>query len=391
MKKQKKQKLLNIWNKVKKPLMILSFVGNIIFLLFIIVGCVGVKKKTTQAKAENELTFTLRDTSWDFEDVPSETPGGQSMTNLVVSSETYILGYGFNGLDKAYGSIVFGSSNYLNTYGGYYFNELGGQTFEIFAYFNTRNLEYHWNDERFKHIYIPNEQANNTAAEDTTLIEWFQTFANPTYTITNFEFISQINYNGYFGQPLDSMFINASNTGSKEVNIDLPFFISNGQVFNRITLWYLNGGSMAYLTDEGSTAINENNHTWYFSLMYYENTLTGLSVAVNYRKFNVGSSTYLVKGSTWKGLSYRYLSFQGELTPEQRTNLESFNNDYFSGFSGVGGEVGLGNVFSLLSSGFGAFINVMKIEILPGLSLGLLCFLPLVLIVIMVIIKLVKR
>lgn len=392
MKKQKKQKLLNVWNKIKKPLVILSFVGNIIFLLFIIVGCVGVKKNSTQVKADNTEVITLRGTSWSFDVVPTRTPNGTFMNDRQLPSEVYTLLYQFNGIDKTYASIEFRGGDRYNSYGGNYFNELGGQTYEVFAYYDKQLSKYHWNDDRLKNIIISSVQASNNDSENLSLIEWFSLYSEPVdYVETRFEFISQINYNGYFGQALDSMFINANNEGSKVVNIDLPFFRSNGEVFNRITLYYLNGGSMAYLSDNGTTATNTNTQTWYFSLMYYENTLLGTSVAVNYRKFSVSSSTYLIKGSTWKANSYRYLVFQGELTPEQRESLECFNNDSFSGFSQVNENVGLGNVFNILGQAFVSLRGILSIELLPNISIGLLVFMPLIVGIILTIIWLVKR
>ena len=80
--KKKENKFKIIWSKIKKPLMILSIVGNVLFLLFIIVGCVG-QKKSTQTKAENEIVYVsdLSGTKWYFNTYVSTPAGNWSDLN----------------------------------------------------------------------------------------------------------------------------------------------------------------------------------------------------------------------------------------------------------------------------------------------------------------------
>lgn len=407
MKKQKKQKLLNIWNKVKKPLIILSFVGNIIFLLFIIVGCVGVKKKSTQAKAEDtqERLVNLTGSTWYFNETITDTIQNVPWTESYdspLASESYGLRFYINGnLYTGINTTVIGYSwsgvNYL-------YENSQGTTIRRNVYNPYRDIG--WN--------IPGFSANEIVANrtieiiednynDTDLIDWF--YENAELLVSpetlKFHFYNQINYNAPLRSSLESPFCLGS---GQQYTIDLPIFYSNGAKFNQIKLFYVDGYAVRYMDSGGYMQINDSQGTCYFLQMEYRNTLTQESVVVNYRNFmteyvsNHGSAnetqSFITNGSYWINSNYQDLLFPNKdlITPQLSDLLGQFNSNYdLNGFSDSVSNVGLGNVFTLISSGFGAFINVMKIEVLPGLSLGLLCFLPLVLIVIMVIIKLVKR
>lgn len=396
MKKKKSNKLRMFWQKMRKPLMILSFVGNILFLLFIIVGCVGEKKKAQQTQAEDNRVLTLVNTQWTYNDSFSETPNGTSLIdNRDDNNETYAVRYTIPNYDGVFVSLNFKTQRDIHAsavISGNKLGEYGTQTNVIFASYDKIFHSWFWVDDEFKNIFFSDYQSPINDTQNINLINWY--YDNATLLSdapVRFEFLSQINYNGPFGQSIDSMFINANNTSSTTFIIDLPFFVSNGNVYNQIKCWYLNGASMGYKADNGTVATNTNNQTWYFQSMEYINTITQESTTVNYRKFEVGNNTTLVKGSTWKASSYRYLYINSSLTPEQRESLECFNNDYFSGVTDVTSDVGIGNVFTLLGSAFGGLTALWSIQILPGLSLGLFLFLPLIVIVIITIIKLVKR
>lgn len=396
MKKKKSNKLRMFWQKMRKPLMILSFVGNILFLLFIIVGCVGEKKKAQQINAEDNRVLTLVNTQWTLNDSFITTPSGADFISSQEDiTESYSVRYTIPNYDGVFVSLKFNTRRIITSsavLSGNKLVEYGSQTNVIFASYDSYLQVWRWNDDVFKNIFFSDYQSPINDTQNTNLINWF--YENATLlsdSPVRFEFLSQINYNGPYGQSIDSMFINANNTSSTTFEINLPMFVSNGNVYNQIKCWYLNGQSMSYKQDNGTIATNTNNQTWYFLEMEYVNTITQESTPVNYRKFEVGTNTTLVKGSTWKASSYRYLYINTSLTPEQRESLECFNNDYFSGVTDVTSDVGIGNAFTLLGSAFGGLTALWSIKILPGLSLGLFLFLPLIVIVIITIIKLVKR
>ena len=238
MKKQTKNKINKIWQKIRKPLMILSFVGNILFLLFIIIGCVGAKKQTQQANAEDNRVISLRFTQWTYNDSFNVSPNGTPLIdNRESSSESYAVRYTIPNYDGVFVSLNFKTQRDIHAsavLSGNKLGEYGTQTNVIFANYDTILHSWFWVDDYFKNIFFSDYQSPINDTQNIDLINWY--YDNATLLSdapVRFEFLSQINYNGPFGQPVDSMFINANNTGSTTFVVDLPFFVSNGNVYNQ--------------------------------------------------------------------------------------------------------------------------------------------------------------
>lgn len=429
MKKQNKQKLKNIWNKIKRPLMILSIVGNVLFIMAIIVGCASMKK--TKAQQTNAVdigeVYDLFDTTWYLNDVINYTPMGKDFLSYPLSNpETWMYDITFEAFDayennfRDYNTLYFHSSS--NS--GYQYNWFDVQYRDIddgnevlyrgsLAVFDTRAssglepifyympLEDDQMDEiRTIHVTSHYTLLNNYA-EHNQLFYWF--FENASLidkpSSFTFTFNKQINYNAPQNASLESPFVLHSFSGNEAVytiSYNLPSFMSNGEVFDTIKIWYFKGYSMRYL--DGTIQVNDNQGTAYYNYMEYIDSTLGTTVMVNYRNFvngNVEGSvqTYLTNGSEWVNENYRVLIFNTELTPNQTTHLSQFNNQNFNnnGFSAIGEDVGVGNVFSLMGSAFAGLTALWSIQLLPNITLGLLLFMPLIVIVIITIIKLVKR
>lgn len=377
MNKQKKQKLLNIWNKVKKPLMILSIIGNLIFLMFIIIGCVGSHKKATQTKAEDYNLSSLVGTTWKLNERPEEI---EFSYNVDFESNDRIC-------------HLFRMTLYHDE-----FRLLYGQGLSVWSS-NTS-----WSSTSYQTIHI----TGGDDIESTTLIEYLYDSAilmsidySSLADFPNFTFNNQINYNAPYNASIDSPFILHTFEGGQEVFsyvIELPKFVSNGEIFDSIRLWYFSGYATSYLDSGGLVKTNDNQGTAYYNYMEYINTETNTQVMVNYRNFvngNVNGSvqTYLTNGSEWKNDNYRKLVFLDDLSSSQATLLSQFNNQLmgYTGFGNGETNIGLGNSFSLIAQCFEGVKNIFAIEVLPNISLGVFVFLPLIVGIIITIIWIVKR
>lgn len=392
MKKAKNKKIVDFWNKIKKPLMILSVVGNILFLIFIIVGCVGAHKKATESNAVDLRIHTLRGTTWVMNETLSpNSPRGVPMSTLVNQEESYLLRFEDLPRDTVYLSLTwqFSTRPLEQLLYGTYYGEYGTQgRYNFYQYVRDT-----WFDTDFLTIRISQEQSPHNKAEDEYLINWFYENGTLVSKVDNsiFTFNKQINYNAPFMAPLDSYFVTTIDSQPVIKTYTFPYFYTNGEFFDTIKVWYLNGAGMRYEESNGEYYTNTNVDSGYYMEMEYINSFTNNSVVVNTRNFDVKSEVALLKGSNWVNIEYSRLLFQDELTSEQRNNLAQFNNEnYLNGFSGTD-NVGLGNVFNLLGGTFSALTGLLAIEVLPNITIGLLVFLPLVVMIILAVIWIIKR
>lgn len=130
------------------------------------------------------------------------------------------------------------------------------------------------------------------------------------------------------------------------------------------------------------------NNTWKRNFIYevYQ-PYTWLSD--NYKTISVfeASTPYLDRVGFSESLNTRSLAINN-LTIRQILEYDMTQNDYGVNTSGY---VGIGNVFILIGDAFSAVLPLLAVTIVPGLSIGMLLFLPVVLTIIIVVIKLVKR
>lgn len=235
-------------------------------------------------------------------------------------------------------------------------------------------------------------------------IECVNRFYN-VYTIGEsvFTFESAFNFNAPYGYAIESPFISddyftSLNPGAiKQVSIDLPFFVSNGYIYNQIKLTYFNAYGTRY--KYGSDyVICETEGIGYYSYMQYINTISNASISVNLRVFGtyVDSSdniqTFLEHTTQWKNNEYLKLYFIRDLEPFESNKISILNTTTGTGYNNTNStDIGLGNVFTLIASAFGAIGGFLSIQIFPGLSLGLLLFAPLVVGIIIAVVWIVKR
>ena len=239
------------------------------------------------------------------------------------------------------------------------------------------------------------------------LLTYFDVYSYDSFGSSQFSFINDLCF--FPGYSHDIIFANQPTittwTDTSEYNfagyrdIKVPFFKLSGLnfVFDTIRFWYGSGWASYYVDDEGVVKLPTSPY-WSYTGLYYVNSITGHTLIVNLpnsvSSYNSSgdSITARIKGSYWVSDSYRYIYFNDSLSDSVIVNLNQYNSftNSDSGYSS-GGNYGLTNVFTLISNSFSSCLPFLSIEIVPGITIGLLILLPLVAGIIIAIIWVVKR
>ena len=240
--------------------------------------------------------------------------------------------------------------------------------------------------------------------------EFLNYYFDPIFDFTNsyyFEFNTQLNYNGSYLESLDNTFVQdatftTSNPSATVVKTyDVGYFLSGGDLFNQIKIYYANGYASRYMkmASGGYSASNFNVLSsagfGYYTAMIYYNTVSEKSVVVNSRNYGQFTDSdgnlqvYIANSSTWLSSTYRTIRLASE--SEETLKLSVFNENSYNTINFSGSDVGLGNVFTLITQAFSSFIPILSINVIPGITIGLLLFLPLITGIIIFIVWLVKR
>lgn len=220
----------------------------------------------------------------------------------------------------------------------------------------------------------------------------------------NFRFNNQFNYNAPLGIDLNSGYgsglsWSSGNTFIAYKDYDFGYFISNGQLFNRIRYYCMQTGALHFYMKDKSGNFNvilgPDGYYSYFYLEYI-NTDTNFSVTVNNRntvafeKSNGVFAWYQDNSSTWVNPNYQSLLFLTDLTFDNQNTLISFNNNNYGSYGGQIYTNG-SDVFTLLSIGFTSLTAFFEINILPGISIGVLLFMPLIVGIVVILFHILKK
>lgn len=228
---------------------------------------------------------------------------------------------------------------------------------------------------------------------------YYQDLGKP---ISTFEFAKQINYNAPYGWDISSTFINDSYFDSshlvKVTTYDLPLFLSGGFVFDQIKVYYSNAIATSFIDSEGNRQVFSSYSFCYYEQMEYINSRTSTGQVVNKRDYLSWSSgndsgKSVTRSSNWLSNDFQKLEFFEDLTPQVRLNLNQFNNNQYGDSFAIASNnnIGLGNVFELLTMAFSSWLPILAIQIVPGITLGLLMFIPLIAGILVFVIWIVKR
>lgn len=239
----------------------------------------------------------------------------------------------------------------------------------------------------------------------------------------HYEFSKNFNPARWATMQLTDKWTFASGTGKGSIRLPMLFY-SNGILYRGIYISfsmecfvYING-EVSELTNTRTPGGSTNQFV--FTTMYYLDYDTSVSDfahpiascrVFDYRLPTGGSEyepVYMVKDDyNWASDEYRHIyisesdlqtypiqsdsQFSGYLPYYDMTLLEILTSDDVYYTSVATSDVGLGGVFTLMGTAFTSFIPLFQIQIIPGITLGLLFFLPLIGTIIIVIIRLVKR
>lgn len=212
--------------------------------------------------------------------------------------------------------------------------------------------------------------------------------------LSNFQFNNQINYNSPFDLTLGNQFIKGNYNSMITKSYNLPYFVSGGVIYNQIVLKYDTASAM-YFNVNDNVILGPSGSITYFA-MFYQNSFTNVSTMVNVRDnadyyHDGGYSLIQLPSSTWVSQEYRNISFLYDITDSDLLNVSQFNNNSAYSTSVTNGNIGLGNVFDLLSNSFNSLLGLFNISIIPGVTIGVLMFLPLVVTIIVLVFKAVKK
>jgi len=243
--------------------------------------------------------------------------------------------------------------------------------------------------------------------QDKALLEVFFTINNQ---INYFEFNKTFNYNAPENLPVGNQLWYQTGMDNSDIHAEyhidyqIGYFTSNNLLFDTIRYVYKSSKGVSFIKegeifDENSAMNGADDYAFYYELMYI-NTSTNYELVVNYRNQYWYESAYglpgyyFTDGTTWYNDTFRNITILAPLSEQNRIQLQAFNNNNQSSISGnvvSGGTYGDNNVFSLIGSAFTSLLPMLNIAILPGITLGILLFVPLVAMLVFAIIRIIKK
>ena len=219
---------------------------------------------------------------------------------------------------------------------------------------------------------------------------------------TNFSFSNTINRFGCIGgDDNNSLYPTSLATfGTKHVFSGL-FYDSLGNLYKGIDVVYTDGFRSNYIDFSTGQAVYvdgaDNDQRWTNYLYMNYVLLNGETRMVNKNVFvEHNNEPYITNYSVWVEDNFRYIHIISEdILPSGSSyatytglrGLSTFN----SGYSGINAYSGIGSVTNIIFTGLSGLTGLFGLNILPGISLGILIFLPLIFSLLLFILKLFKR
>ena len=154
-------------------------------------------------------------------------------------------------------------------------------------------------------------------------------------------------------------------------------------------MWFNTTTLLVVATASGNTIV--------YNAINYVNTNSGVNKVVNLNTMSTvydesNDTTYTIYDwhGSWIADEYRILKFDESVVKLETLNfLQALNSGSLSGTTS--GNVGVTNAFTLLGNAFGSVSTLFGLAILPGITLGTLFFLPLVVAIVVILIKVLKK
>lgn len=254
-----------------------------------------------------------------------------------------------------------------------------------------------WNQPLY--IYLPNGNIRDSFIE---LANSTITSSDSNIYVEYFDFKYDFNYNAPYSNTINQMFVQDSTFTSTNPTafvlkiIDLPYFVSNGGLYNQIYLYYFNGYGTRYNSGVDRYDILNQAGYGYFNTMVYRNSDADYSKLVYTRLFSQYTDsdgdlqTYLSVGGTWENTAYQHLDFIHHLSLDDKDSLAKFNNGSYD--NGISNNYNFfGSSFSLIDTAFKGLASLLSVQVLPNVSLGVLIITPFIIGILLFVVALFKR
>lgn len=249
------------------------------------------------------------------------------------------------------------------------------------------------------------DQGDNNYDVYPSLNQFFDIYDLSTYA-ESYDFNKAFNFNNFyqvtntfFAQPYNPVVGATTTTTGWEKTYQLGLFYSGGLVFDSIKVSFGRNNGYYFETAPNSkeyktynvNAVNASNY--YFLSMEYVNSATNFTItACNRTSFTQGDNNYIDFLPAWSNQGFKELQFQNQID-------SLFNRSVFNSLSDTEQlntptahtDIGMGNAFSLIGQAFTAWLPILSVSVIPGITLGTLIFLPLIAGIIILIIWIVKR
>lgn len=199
----------------------------------------------------------------------------------------------------------------------------------------------------------------------------------------------------YVFRQYDGYITTSLNASSYQLTLDLPYFYSNGFLFNQIVFNYvaLADTEQVMTLNNGFVPnhyVNQQNTTLIYHSMRYKNSNSGLSLQTNIRNGGLDSNGvyYWQLTTSWANDNYKTITFISSLNEYETYFLNNMNNLTIGGGLSSGGSVF--DVFTLLGNAFSSFTSLFNVAILPSITIGVLVAIPLVVSLIILLFKMIK-
>lgn len=178
---------------------------------------------------------------------------------------------------------------------------------------------------------------------------------------------------------------------------DLGGFYSNGIYYEKIRAYY--AITLDYCEGVNTNGVRvptpvKENALIYYNLRY---VIGNTEVIVNKHDRDVMTGVsntqfwYYKNSSTWINDAFRYIKLVTPLNDDIRVKLYAFNNNNQYSYGLPAGEDVGNNVFTLIATSFSGILPILSVAILPGITIGMLIFVPLVVTIIWAIISIIKK
>lgn len=413
--KERKEK----FNKWCKRLLIISLAVNVFFVICTIVGSCGTKSKSTSAATDNNnliaKTYRNKNNAVTGSDIfnGNSSAVGYNILSLVntLGSEridrsiTFV--YGQETTLIADATIRSGTSCYLSV------NVHSPIIQNDYVYFeNYLAPNYDTPRYRIQWRYLNNGGWTLTSGGSIAVEEDLYLFTNRAindnakYFDDVFNTIDYRDLNMPFDWNLSALWSTDFYIGGSEADQTLTIatdFVAyvNGNVYDTLQVSLIGGGAVNVVKSDGSVVDLTGNRIIYYVWLKNTSANKMLNImSVDYQLINHDNST--THAIVEKSLHFTNSNFQNirlfDYNLKNNASIGEYNSQYtiydvffLNNVSSSGSTGQIGDVFGMFTTAFNGLTGLFSISILPGITIGVLLFLPLIGIIVFAIIRVIKK